>query len=152
VGTCHHISLWFDAWHPAGRLIDIYGFWAVYDFGIGLNDRVSYVLHNGSWNWPPARSDDLVAIQAWLTDIKVGEVDVVVWKSKSGVYSCGETWHFLRPKFPVVPWWMAVWHSLAIPRHAFIMWLVFRQAIATKERMCGWGFMGHTLYRFCFHV
>jgi hypothetical protein len=113
---------------------------------------VSTVLNEGSWNWPPARSDDLVAIQVRLPNVKIGEADVAVWKSKSGVYSCGETWNFLRPKFPVVPWWKVVWHHMAIPRHAFVLWLVFRQAIATKEKICGWGFMGHTLYRFCFHV
>jgi hypothetical protein len=91
VGTGYNISLWFDAWHPAGRLIDIYGFQAVYDSGLSLNSCVSSILHKGSWNWPPARSDDLVDIQARLLDIKVGEVDVAIWKSKSGVYSCGET-------------------------------------------------------------
>jgi hypothetical protein len=137
VGTGHNISLWFDAWHPDGRLIDTYGFWAVYDSGLSLNACVSTVLHEGSWNWPPARSDDLVAIQVRLSDVKIGEADVAVWKSKSGVYSCGETWHFPRPKFPVVPWWKVVWHPMAIPWHAFILWLVFRQAIETKEKMCG---------------
>jgi hypothetical protein len=136
VGMSHKISLWFDAWHLAGRLIDTYGFQAVHDSGLSLNACVSTVLHEGSCHWPPARSDDLVAIQARPPDVKVGEVDVAVWKSKSGVYSCGETWHFLRLKFPVVPWWKVVWHSKAIPRHAFILWLVFRQAIAT-EKMCG---------------
>jgi hypothetical protein len=152
VGSGHNISLWFDAWHPDGRLIDIYGFRAVYDSGLSLNACVSIVLHEGSWNWPPARSNDLVAIQVRLPDVKIGEADVAILKSKSGVYSCGETWHFLRPKFLVVPWWKVVWHPMAIPRHAFVLWLVFRQAIATKEKMCGWGFIGHTLCRFCFHV
>lgn len=92
-----------------------------------------------------------MAIQARFPDVKVGEVDVAVWKCKSCVYFCGETWHVLRPKFPVVPWWKVVWHSKAIPGHAFVLWLIFRQAIAI-EKMCGWGFMGHTLCRFYFHV
>jgi hypothetical protein len=76
---------------------------------------------------------------------------VPVWKSKSGVYSCGETWNLLRTKFHVVPWWQVVWCPLAIARHAFMLWLVFRKAIATKKWMCGWGFAGNFLCRFCFH-
>lgn len=108
MGTGHNISLWFDAWYPAGRLINIYGFQAVYDSSLSLNACVPSVLHKGSWNWPPARFDYLVDIQAKLPNIKVGEVDVAVWKSKSGVYSCRETWHLLRPKFHMVPWWKAV--------------------------------------------
>jgi hypothetical protein len=80
----------------------------------------------------------LVTIQARRLGTKVGEVDVAMWKSKSGVYSYGETLHFLLELSSlVVPWWKVVWHSLAIPCHAFILRLVFRQALATKERMCG---------------
>jgi hypothetical protein len=78
VGTGHNNSLRFDAWHPNGRLIDTYGFRVVYDSGLGLNACVSTVLHEGYWNWPPARSDDLVAIQVRLLDVKIGEADVVV--------------------------------------------------------------------------
>jgi hypothetical protein len=52
VGTGHNISLWFDAWHPTGRLLDIYGFRAIYNSDIGLNAHVSFVLHNASWNCP----------------------------------------------------------------------------------------------------
>jgi hypothetical protein len=27
-------------------------------------------------------------------------------------------------EFPIVSWWKMVWFSLAIPRHAFMLWLV----------------------------
>jgi len=31
-----------------------------------------------------------------------------------------------------------------------MLWLVFRGALVTKEKMCGWGFGGDTLCRFCY--
>jgi hypothetical protein len=42
-----------------------------------------------------------------------------------------------------------VWNPVAIPRHSFLLWLVFRDALITKERMCVWGFMGDCLCSFC---
>jgi hypothetical protein len=29
---------------------------------------------------------------------------------------------------------------MAIPRHSFLLWLVFRDALVTKAKMCNWGF------------
>jgi hypothetical protein len=150
VGNGQDISLWFGDWHPVGRLIDSYGFRMVYDSGIGLDARVSSVLQNGNWVWPPARSDHLVDIQSRLSGIDLGDVDMPVWKSKSGVYSCAETWNLVRVHYPKVSWWHVVWFPQAIPRHAFLLWLVFSKAITTKEKMCGWGFTGNTLCRFCY--
>jgi hypothetical protein len=150
VGKCHDISLWIYAWHPAGRLLDTYEFQIVYDFGIGIDAKLSAVLQNGNWIWPCARSEVLVNIQSQLPGIAIGETDVLVWKSRRGVYSCSKTWNSLRIKAPEVPWWQVVWFPLAIPRHAFLLWLVFRNALTTKDHMCGWGFTGNSLCRLCY--
>jgi len=80
VGKCHDISLWFDAWHPAGRLVDTYGFRIVYDSGIGIDAKLSAVLQNGNWIWSPARSEVLVNIQSQLPGIAIGTEDVPLWK------------------------------------------------------------------------
>jgi hypothetical protein len=86
VGNGQDISLWFDDWHSARRLIDAYRLQIVYDYGIGIDARVSFVLQNGNWVWPSARSDHLVDIQIRLPGIELGDVEVPVWKSKSGFY------------------------------------------------------------------
>lgn len=39
---------------------------------------------------------------------------------------------------------------LAISRHAFLLWLVFREAFVTKDQMCWWGFAGNTLCKVLF--
>jgi len=62
VGEGHSIFLWLDCWHPAGRLLDTYGYHIVYDTGSNLDARVSSVLIDGRWVWPPAQSDLLVEI------------------------------------------------------------------------------------------
>jgi len=150
VGDGSRISLWFDCWHPNGRLIDRYGFRLVYDAGSCLEAWVSSIIRNGDWFWPNARSDILVDIQSKLSEVDIGTTDVPIWNLPSGVYKCSKTWDQLRNRQPEVPWSRVIWFPLAIPRHAFMLWLAFKNSLATKDRMLSWGFNGDSLCRFCF--
>jgi len=73
-----------------------------------------------------------------------------IWKTKKGVYNCSETWEVLREKLPTVSWWKTVWFSKAIPRHSFILWLAFRDALPTKARMSIWDYGGNLICPFCY--
>jgi hypothetical protein len=68
-----------------------------------------------------------------LPEIELGEVDQPFWYTKSGVFSYAETWEKLREKQPIVPWYKVVWFPAAIPRHSFVLWLVFKEAIVTRK-------------------
>jgi hypothetical protein len=72
-----------------------------------------------------------------------------VWRTKKGTYSCSETWEVLREKLPTVSWWRTIWFSQAIPKHSFILWLVFWDALPTKDIMIFWGFVGNFICSFC---
>jgi hypothetical protein len=52
-------------------------------------------------------------------------------------------------KEPIVCWWKVVWCPVAIPRHSFLLLLVFRDALVTKETMSKWGYAGDCLCPFC---
>jgi hypothetical protein len=95
VGEGHSISLWFDNWHLVGRLLDTYGFCIVYDTGSNLDARVSSILIDGHWTWPPAQLDLLVEIQSRLFDVDIGDRDTPVSTSKRG----GSTLA-LKPELP----------------------------------------------------
>lgn len=142
IGDGSKVFLWLDSWHPDGCLLDVYGFRVVYDAssnlmlkaGSNLDAKVSSIVRDGEWFWMGARSDKLVAIQSRLHEVSLGGHDMAVWKSKKVlVYSCSETWEFLREKMPTVSWWKSVWFSKAIPRHSFILWLVFRVPFSPKR-------------------
>jgi hypothetical protein len=77
-------------------------------------------------------------------------IDEPVWDFRNGKYSCANTWDMLRVSFPSVNWWKMVWFPMAIPKHAFILWLAFRNALVTKQKMCCWGYNGNSLCLFCY--
>jgi hypothetical protein len=114
-----------------------------------LDAKLFAIICNGEWYWPHARSDRIVDLQSKLPEVEVGTQDQPVWNCKKGEYVCSETWEAIRMKGFPVKWWKLVWNSVAIPRHSFLLWLVFRNALITKERMCGWGFQGDCLCLFC---
>jgi len=150
VGRGNKVFLWLDNWHPAGCLLDKYGYRIVHDSGFPLHAKLDVIMKNGAWFWPYARSDDLVEIQSQLHTVEVGDADEPVWNSRSGIYKCSDTWEKLREVHPVVEWWKIVWAPVSIPRHSFMLWLVFRDALITKQRMCCWGYSGQILCPFCY--
>jgi len=149
VGDGSRIFLWLDVWHPDGCLLDKYGYRVVYDAASSVCAKLSSIIRNGEWYWPYARSESIVVIQSKLSDVEIGNTDLPFWNCKKGSYVCAETWEALRVKAPTVSWWKVVWNPVAIPRHSFLLWLVFRDALVSKERMCRWGYAGDCLCPFC---
>jgi hypothetical protein len=114
-----------------------------------LDARVSSVLIDGHWAWPLAWSD-FHRVGCLLLIILVIRILRFGSKKKMGSILALKTWDCLRTKFLEVSWCHVVWFPLAIPRHAFILWLIFRGALVTNDRICWWGFEGNTLCRFCY--
>jgi hypothetical protein len=81
--------------------------------------------------------------------VEIGEYDLPAWNCKNGKYVCSETWDAIRKNEVQVKWWKVVWHSVAIPKHVFLLWLVFRDVMITKSRMCWLGIHGDCLCPFC---
>lgn len=90
--------IWYDQWHPDGRLLDKYSYRAMYDARSNVGARVSSIIRDGDWFWPAARSNNIVQIQSRLPEVQISEADLPIWNSKNGIYSCAETWELLREK------------------------------------------------------
>ncbi|GKV39226.1 hypothetical protein SLEP1_g47032 [Rubroshorea leprosula] len=142
LGDGSDIFLWHDYWHPSGPLILAYGAKIVPDSGLQLFAKVSEVVNGNFWNWPPARSPQLVQIQMALFDTlypKSGKKDLVIWTaSSSRVFDTSSAWHSLRAKQRKVPWHKLVWFSHAIPKHSFIGWLAILDRLTTRSRQKKW--------------
>lgn len=142
VGDGENIFLWLDCWHLNGVLLEKYGFRIFYDSGSRLRAKLSSVIKNRNRCWPPARSEDLVCILSVLPEMDIGESDMPIWNiSKKGIYSCSKTWEAIRCRLPKVNCCCLVWFPMAIPWHAFILWLAVKDSLSTGEKLASWGLL-----------
>lgn len=54
-------------------------FLVIYDARSRIDAKLSSVIRGRDWQWNPAISDDLVAIQSGLSLVKIGLVDNPLW-------------------------------------------------------------------------
>ncbi|XP_071694985.1 uncharacterized mitochondrial protein AtMg00310-like [Rutidosis leptorrhynchoides] len=60
--------------------------------------------------------------------------DVIRWKkddSSLHVFSVSHVWESIRPRAIEFDWFLVVWFSQCIPRHAFLMWLLMGERLKT---------------------
>lgn len=72
--------MWFDQWHPAGYLLDNFGFQAAYDSGISVGSKLSTIIRDCAWFWSYAPFDSIVEIQSRLPEVDIGIEDLPIWK------------------------------------------------------------------------
>ncbi|XP_022030841.1 uncharacterized protein LOC110931770 [Helianthus annuus] len=68
--------------------------------------------------------------------------DRLLWKDGIDLdeFSCSGVWDSVRVREPEVDWMGLVWFSHCIPRHAFLMWLIFRRKLLTQDKILKWDF------------
>ncbi|GKC35543.1 putative RNA-directed DNA polymerase, eukaryota, reverse transcriptase zinc-binding domain protein [Tanacetum coccineum] len=98
----------------------------------------NYHLDRGTPRW--ALVDDKCAMPGPHKHEKVyrrGDTGVAV-KYDNDTRILVVVWECIRPRNTMVPWFNVVWFSKAIPRHAFLMWLVIKGKLKTQDKMVGW--------------
>lgn len=153
VGNGSRISLWYDRWHPVGRLIEVFGERMIYDSGLGRNAMVADIIREGTWRWPLFLSVDwmdLIELTPLSFLPNVENEDRLVWDDDvHGLFSVRRAWDVFRVKRSKVMWYKSVWFSKAIPKHAFILWLAIRGALVTQERLLSFGLVASMRCIFC---
>jgi hypothetical protein len=48
-----------------------------------------------------------------------------------------------------IDWWKLMWFPLAIPKQAFILWLVMQDRLLTGDRLCKMGYKGNVQCVYC---
>ncbi|XP_038972594.1 uncharacterized protein LOC120104829 [Phoenix dactylifera] len=143
VGYGSSILLWFDHWHPLGLLIEVFGERFIYDSSLRQNAKVEAIIDDQEWHWLISRSP------AWLELISSTPTsfwpdgrrpNVLQWiDAPKGSFSVRGVWESLRPRHRRVDWWKLVWHSQAIPRMSFILWLAILDALYTQAKLIRFG-------------
>nr|GFA12357.1 hypothetical protein [Tanacetum cinerariifolium] len=63
------------------------------------------------------------------------------WRNIDGIgkqFSVHNVWESIRLRDNLVPWYDLVWFYACIPRHAFNMWLIFKQRLRTQDCLRSW--------------
>ncbi|XP_022560180.2 uncharacterized protein LOC111206959 [Brassica napus] len=138
---------WFDNWLGTGSIIDTTGDLGLRYLGIPRQARVAEACPNEAWGMRGQGrrvfGDVYTAIEnAQKPDARRGS-DVILWRHNEedfkDHFSAARTWDQIRVRGPEVPWHHLVWFTQGVPRHAFIVWLTFKDRLSTGVRMRQWG-------------
>nr|GFA71986.1 hypothetical protein [Tanacetum cinerariifolium] len=67
--------------------------------------------------------------------------DSLEWRCRDGMgkpFSVHNVWDLIRPRDNLVSWCDLVWFHACIQRHAFNMWLIFKQRLRTQDCLRSW--------------
>ncbi|CAA7013480.1 unnamed protein product [Microthlaspi erraticum] len=138
---------WYDNWSGLGPLVDLTGANGPRVTGIQRLATVRQACHNDSWALTGGRHPILRLLKdclpsdvpSSLNDIR----DVFLWKNSPadppGEFSSSKTWDFLHPAGPNLNWTKQLWFKERIPKYAFIMWIVMRDRLLTRDKLRSWG-------------
>jgi hypothetical protein len=121
--------------------METFGQRVVYDAHSNVEAKLSFVILNGDWFWTPTRSEALVVIQSRLSELNLSMHDKAIWTaSKKRCYFSLDTWQILRKKKIEIEWEKLVWFPLAIPKQAFILWLVMKDMLLIGDHLIKMGY------------
>ncbi|CAA7042276.1 unnamed protein product [Microthlaspi erraticum] len=136
-----------DDWSGLGPLIDLTGANGPRVTGIQRMATVSQACRFSTWSLSRGRHPILCLLRDCLpTELPSslnGNRDVFIWKnspdSNPGEFSSSKTWDFLHPVGPSLSWTKPLWFKERIPKHTFIMWIVMRDRLITRDKIRSWG-------------
>ena len=95
--------------------------------------RLSTVINEGEWQWPPITDFECPEITHDLPTIHGGE-DRIIWRFDQGKPTTQALYRLFDPPGPKVGWSSLLAGSLKIPRHLFILWLAILGKLATTDK------------------
>ncbi|GAV58595.1 LOW QUALITY PROTEIN: zf-RVT domain-containing protein, partial [Cephalotus follicularis] len=137
-GKGDKFSLWFDPWMHGESIYTLYGRRVIHDARLGSLALVKDVIWEGRWNWP-LNPSDLIEIQQRVQDIPISLTsDSIFWETMGNSFTIKQAWQGIRAR-STVEWHNLVWHPARIPKHAFCLWLAFRRAHRTRDKLLAIG-------------
>ncbi|KAL2251945.1 UNVERIFIED_CONTAM: hypothetical protein Sindi_2316800 [Sesamum indicum] len=132
IGNAATFYIWQDPWHHLGPLIERFPRGPRL-LGINESTKLSYVISEGEWHWPPITEFGRLEITHTLPQ-SCGGADRVVWRFDKGQPTIQALYKLIDPPGPKVGWSSLLSGSLKIPRHAFILWLAILGKLPTTDK------------------
>ncbi|XP_021985805.1 uncharacterized protein LOC110882000 [Helianthus annuus] len=150
MGNGSNTRVWFDTWDNVCPLNLFITPRMIANAGYDMGERVANVYHNGEWGWPISWVNRFPVLHQLANVTLVPQVqDRVIWRTRDGKdtdYNTYEVWNDIRMSQEKVTWENVVWYPQAIPRHAFLMWLIVCKKLKTQDVMSKWRSSGNANY------
>ncbi|GAV66485.1 LOW QUALITY PROTEIN: zf-RVT domain-containing protein, partial [Cephalotus follicularis] len=136
VGEGGKISLWKDPWLNHKPLISVYGHIILYNAGILENATLNVVIREGQWDWP-RYTPELQEVSNGCSTIPIRPIcsDGIFWIKSGNEFCISAALEATRTSNPISSWAKSVWFSKNIPRQSFCVWLNFKLAHKTRDRL-----------------
>ncbi|GKC43886.1 reverse transcriptase domain, reverse transcriptase zinc-binding domain protein [Tanacetum coccineum] len=141
IGNRMNTSLWYDKWNKFDPLANRISPRDIHRVGLNLQSKVSDVIFQGTWIWPP----NLLVKYPFLIDynilIRDDVLDCLEWRNHHGIpkkFTVSQVWMDIRYRDSKVSWYNMVWFPYCIPRHAFNLWLIVRKKLTTQDLIPVW--------------
>ncbi|KAK4384184.1 hypothetical protein Sango_3083700 [Sesamum angolense] len=130
IGDGESFSLWHDPWHSLGSLI------TRFSRGPGRTNipeaaKLSEVLVDGDWSWPPIMDLECIEILHMLPIIHNGS-DSILWRG--GGFSTKTVYDIFRNHGPKVGWYSLLLGPCKIPRYSFVLWMAILDKLSTMDK------------------
>lgn len=153
IGDGRSCRFWTDNWFPMGRVADFMLQGRNTRLGIRKDATLASLCREGQWLIPQARSENQVAVLAFLMSISfTEEEDTYEWVidgKSSTTYSTGSVYKKLKGETNTLPWTRAVWITGGVPKHSFFAWLVTLNRCPTRDRLRSWGLQSDSVCLLC---
>nr|GEW17354.1 hypothetical protein [Tanacetum cinerariifolium] len=141
IGSGEKTNLWFDKWSTSVPLASIISPRDISRSGFTLHSKVSNVIIQGLWVWPPELLAKYHILNTYTSTINNNMSDCLEWHDRDGKvkkFSVSQVWSDIRHRDPKVDWYHMVWFPSGIPRQAINLWLIVRRKLKTQDMIPHW--------------
>ena len=97
---------------------------------------VGQYISNSAWNLPSSNHLFMIELRSKISAITIHSRDALFWgNDTANNVKISSIWHLLRTTANSPAWVDAVWHTLAVPKCSFTLWLALKGRLLTKDRM-----------------
>jgi hypothetical protein len=141
IGNGRDTFLWLDYWLLDNkRVCDLFPFRVLSSTGLPWDAKVSDIILDGRWAFPPGHSDLQPVWNSILSQSRPHLCDYYTWPGhSSGNFSIDSAWELLRDSRPLDSLYHLIWFKGHIPRQAFILWIASMDRLHTMDRLTSFG-------------
>lgn len=140
VGVSSQFSFWHDPWVKESPLLNQFNAAIISVSESTEWAKVGDFISNRSWSLPPSNHTWVIDLRRLVSSVRIHASDSITWSDVTAAQvSISTIWNSIRSTHVPPPWTVAVWHSLAVPKCSFTLWLALKNRLLTKERMVHFG-------------